>query len=343
MTKTKLITLIISVIVALGVIVTVICLTNGASKKPSTGESSSETSQQPSTGESSSETSQQNFTPYEYFTFTKLFDGTYRITVKNKTDLPSKVVLPSSYNETAITTIGNKAFKDCTNLTEIEIPNSVTSIGNNAFYGCSSLTSVTIPGSVTSIGDSAFYGCYRLTSATIGSGVTSIGNNAFEFCTGLTKIEIPDSVTFIGIRAFYNCGKLELTTEGNLTYLGNSNNPYLYLNRIDTREITSANINSKCKFIASSAFYYCNNMTEIVIPNSVTSIGNQAFTGCSELKTVYYNGTEEEWNKIAIDNTDDCNSTLINTARYYYSETEPTTDGNYWRYVNGVPTPWVKP
>lgn len=71
----------------------------------------------------------------------------------------------------------------------------------------------------------------------------------------------------------------------------------------------------------------------------MTSIGEGAFNGCGSLKTVYYNGTKEDWNKIAIDLY---NTNLTNATRYYYSETEPTTDGNYWHYVNGVPTVWIK-
>ena len=82
---------------------------------------------------------------------------------------------------------------------------SVTSIGVRAFYECSGLTSITIPNSVTSIGESAFYGCSGLTSITIPNSVTSIGQHAFNGCTGLTSVTIPNSVTSIGICAFEYC------------------------------------------------------------------------------------------------------------------------------------------
>ena len=99
---------------------------------------------------------------------------------------------------TSGTSISDCAFRDCTSLTTVTIPDSVTSIDGSAFSGCTGLTSVTIPNSVTSIGFAAFFGCTGLTSVTIGNGVTSIGDNAFRGCTGLT------SITFNGTIAQWN-------------------------------------------------------------------------------------------------------------------------------------------
>ena len=105
----------------------------------------------------------------------------------------------------SVTSIGERAFTGCTDLTSVTIPNSVTSIGGDAFNGCTDLTSVTIPNSVTSIGTGAFLECSGLTSVTIPNSVTSIENYAFDDCTGLTSITIPNSVTSIGKSAFYYC------------------------------------------------------------------------------------------------------------------------------------------
>ena len=108
-------------------------------------------------------------------------------------------------NQYRVTSIGYGAFRDCSGLTSITIPNSVTTIGEYAFHGCSGLTSITIPSSVTTIGNIAFYGCTGLTSITIPNSVTNIGNSAFAGCTGLTSITIPNSVTTIGEYAFEGC------------------------------------------------------------------------------------------------------------------------------------------
>ena len=147
---------------------------------------------------------------------------------------------------------GVGAFRKCSSLTSITIPNSVTSMGDWAFYGCTGLTSITIPNSVTSMGDGAFYGCTGLSSITIPESVTSIGDGAFDGCRGLSSITIPESVTSIGSSAFRECSSL-----------------------------TSITIPESVTSIGSSAFRECSSLTSITIPNSVTSIGKWAFKDCS--------------------------------------------------------------
>ena len=106
------------------------------------------------------------------------------------------------------TSIGQYAFRNCTGLTSIEIPDSVTSIGHEAFYYCTGLTSVIIGSGVTSIDQHAFYNCTGLTSIEIPDSVTSIGQYAFSYCTGLTSAIIGSGVTSMGQYAFRNCTKL---------------------------------------------------------------------------------------------------------------------------------------
>ena len=112
----------------------------------------------------------------------------------------------------SVTSIGERAFSDCTRLTSITIPDSVTSIGKEAFRLCTRLTSISIPDGVTGIGGIAFAGCSRLTSITIPDSVTSIGDETFNACTSLASITIPDSVTSIGFRAFARCSNLTAVT-----------------------------------------------------------------------------------------------------------------------------------
>ena len=194
----------------------------------------------------------------------------------------TSVTIPNS-----VTTIGNYAFYNCSGLTSVAIPDSVTSIGDYVFSGCSGLTNVTIGNSVTSIGNYAFSGCTSLTSMTIGNSVTSIGNSAFKWCSGLTSVAIPNSVTSIGSDAFYNCSglknlRIEDGTTGLTMTTSNLSTPFvycpldtLYIGRNITRTISSY-----------APFKGKKNIKYLTIGNSVTSIGNSAFSGCTGLTSV---------------------------------------------------------
>ena len=186
-------------------------------------------------------------------------------------------VIPS---DGSVTSIGEYAFKKCTELTSVTIPNSVTSIGNWAFYECSSLTSVTIPNSVTSIGYEAFSGCSGLKNVTIPDSVTSIGSCAFSDCSGLTSITIPNRVTSIGEYAFYECSSLtSVTIPNSVTSIG-------YAAFSGCSGLKNVTIPDSVTSIGDSAFWGCGGLTSVTIPNSMTSIGDSAFKGCTGLTSV---------------------------------------------------------
>ena len=188
----------------------------------------------------------------------------------------SSVSLPNS-----ITTINDHAFWFCSKLTSIVIPNSVTSIGEWAFAGCDGLAFVTIPNSVTSIGAGTFSGCKNLASVAIGNSVTSIGMGAFNGCSSLTSVIIPNCVNTIGSEAFEDCSSLasinipnSLESISRSTFYGCSS-------------LTSMNIPNGVTKIYGSAFYGCSSLTSVTIPNSVTFVGDDAFYGCVKLEDVF--------------------------------------------------------
>ena len=197
----------------------------------------------------------------------------------------ASVTIPSS-----VTSIGDYAFNSCSSLTGVTIPNSVTSIGYGAFCYCKSLTRITIPNSVTSIENYTFQSCESLTSVTIPNSVTSIGNRAFSYCTSLTSVTIPKSVTQIEFGAFIGSNAAITVASGNSKYcsvagaLYNKQKTTLFYPGM----IKEGNfrIPNSVTTIANSAFKGCSALTGVTIPNSVTSIGDEAFMWCSALTSL---------------------------------------------------------
>ena len=246
--------------------------------------------------------------------YSVLDDGTVEITDYNGST--KTVDIPEKINGKSVTSIGNCAFRYCTSLKSITIPNSVIEIGSSAFSGCSSLTSITIPNSVTEIGVYAFKGCTSLTSITIPNSVTNIGDSTFWGCSSLTAIyvavdnknytsvngvlfnkdktalicypagktdksyNITNSVTSIGDYAFNGCSSLtSVMIPNSVTEIGGS----AFVGCASLKSITMPN---SVTSIGDMAFYKCSSLTSITIPDSVTSIGSSAFSDCSKLRSI---------------------------------------------------------
>ena len=279
----------------------------------------------------------------KYFTFEQNPSGGYTIYMNKEATLPEAIIIPSTYNGKAVTSIGDSAFRGCSSLESVRIPDSVTSIGDHAFYYCSNLESVTIPDSVEFIGNVAFAGD-RLTSIIVDEnnnyyksidgnlyskdgktliqyakgkedtsfeipyGVTSIGDHAFFSCSNLKSVTIPDSVEFIGDEAFGNCTSLESVTIPDSVESIGSRAFYLCYS------LTSVVIGEAVTSIGEYAFTLCSSLESVVIGDGITSIGEYAFSNCDSLTDVYYTGTKEEWAKISIGSV---NTYLIRATIHY--------------------------
>ena len=200
-----------------------------------------------------------------------------------------------SYAEAAAVTRLGQVFQlntEITSFDELQYFTGLTSIGDGAFYACSSLTSVAIPEGVTSIGSQAFQYCTGLTGVTIPAGVTNIGSSAFSFCSGLTSVTIPEGVTNIGVEAFSFCSGLTSVTvaSGNSVYDSREGCNAIIKTNTNTLIFGCQNtiIPNSVTSIGNEAFYNCIGLTSVTIPSSVTSIGDWAFRECSGLKSVTF-------------------------------------------------------
>lgn len=197
-------------------------------------------------------------------------------------------------------TIASYAFYECTSLESITIPNNVKSIDDGVFEGCTSLVSITISDSVISIGKCAFDSCDSLTSVTIPDSLISIGKDAFDSCNSLTSVTIGNSVTSIGEHTFYGCTSLKSVYISDISAWCNidfgygsnplSNGADLYLNY---EKVTDLIIPDSVTSIDDYAFYGCTSLRSVTIPDSVILIDDGAFCGCRSLTGITVDSNNE--------------------------------------------------
>jgi hypothetical protein len=200
---------------------------------------------------------------------TEVVNGT--VTIERYLGSDVAVTIPDTIDNLPVTSIGEFAFGDCTNMMSVSIPGSVTNIGEYAFVECVSLTNVAIPDSVTSVGDLAFFECSNLTAVAIGDGVTNLGDNTFNFCSSLMTVSLTNGLKIIGEGDFFQCLSLtNITIPDSVTCIGTN----AFEGCTNLPEI---NIPDSVTNIEDSAFFYCASLTNVIISNAVTSIGAEAF------------------------------------------------------------------
>ena len=218
-----------------------------------------------------------------------------------------------------VTSIGARAFLGCSNLSNVQLPNSLSGINDSAFSDCTSITNITIPNNVIFIGDSAFESCTNLTSFNVNAGNSNYSSQdgvlfnkdkteLIQYPVGneRTTYDIPNSVRSIGDYAFSKCANLSnVTIPSSVTSIGN----YAFS---ECANLSNVTIHDSVTSIEYGAFYNCKNLVNVTIPNTLTNIGAHAFYICDNLKNVYYKGSQEEWNKLNIrDNNKDLKNATI--------------------------------
>lgn len=218
--------------------------------------------------------------------------------------------LPASINGVPISAMTENALSENQRIKTAVLPSFITSIPARMFHGCANLETITLHENVTSIGDEAFGGCKKLISFEMPDSVTSIGRAVFGDCFSLQSVKLSNQITELTDQLFINCDSLQFV-----------------------------DIPDSVTFISSRAFDNCEILTSVTMSSAIETIQNSAFTYSWNIAKIYCKCSEEKWNEIMDVYSHDYDNLYLTTA-YFYSETTPTETGNYWHYVNGVPTEW---
>ena len=249
----------------------------------------------------------------------------------------------------SVTSIGSFAFVDCINLEKVNFASNIqlSEIANGTFENCTRLTSISIPDSVKTITDRAFFGCETLATLTFSanSKLETIQGNAFNSCFKLENLNLPKTLKVIEEYAFYDCKGIKTFDFGENSSIQTIGD-YAFYGCISIQELDFG-MDDNLKAIGKNAFATSSVATVLVLPKNIENIFDHAFSGCKGVKELFFAGSLERW-QILNDNDltngefymDNSAVVVVTTPRYTYSETAPTRDGNYWRYVNGERVIW---
>ena len=207
-----------------------------------------------------------------------------------------------------ITEIGDFAFFNCSSLPAIIIPDSVETVDNYAFAQCGSATEVIGGAGVVNYGEYVFSYCTALTEITLGNNVKTLGDYLFNYCTALAEINLPDGLTTIGEGVFYYTPITEIDLPDSLTELGS--NVFHYCNKLESIKFPSGLTEIKSRTIHGGE-----SLKSLYIPKSVTSIGEDMVTICRTITDIYYEGTETDWSKLAMN--DETQYSLANATVHF--------------------------
>lgn len=219
--------------------------------------------------------------------------------------------------------------------TELEIPAHTKGIAAQAFINQPGLSKVWIPDGVKLLGQGIFNRCINLSEIKLPDGIKTIYNSTFNKCLSLKQIIIPESVTVIERAAFSGSGLQSVIIPSNVLTIGE----IAFKDCIGLKQII---LPDGLAYLGGGAFNGCTALVTAYLPASIQELKTYPFLNCNSLTCIFYDGssTEQLMDTIKVDQMAQVKPAYQSAPIYYYSETEPTEPGNYWRYVDGIPTPW---